>query len=78
MAEDEALLQSMKALKAQGGVLNVDVKQGALDDNILEGKSLTTPQEDLEELVVRKICTLALQVYIQGGAIKMIRPALYV
>jgi len=62
MAEDEALLQSMKALKAQGGVLNVDVKQGALDDNILEGKSLTTPQEDLEELVVRKICTLALQV----------------
>lgn len=74
MTDDEELLQAMKDLKVQGGVLNVDVRQGALDENVLEGKSLTTPQEDLEELVVRKICSLAIQVDLVVGVLGLGSP----
>jgi len=60
--DDEEIIDLLKAVKAEGRVLNVDVKKGALDDTILNGNSIMTPNEDLEETLVRKICALALQV----------------
>lgn len=60
--DDEEIIDLLKALKSEGRVLNVDVKKGALDDTILNGNSIMTPNEDLEEALVRKICALALQV----------------
>ena len=60
--DDEELLQSFKDIRAQGLVLGLDLKQGVLENNVLEGKSLCIPTEDLEEMVVRKVCSLALQV----------------
>ena len=60
--DDEELLQSFKDIRAQGLVLGLDLKQGVLENNVLEGKSLCIPTEDLEEMVVRKVRSLALQV----------------
>ena len=60
--EDAELISLMKEVKEEGGVLCVDVKGGALEEDILEGKSMTTPVEDLEEILVRKVCSTALQV----------------
>jgi len=60
--DDEEIIDLLKALKGEGRALNVDVKKGALDDTILNGNSIMTPNEDLEEVLVRKICSLALQV----------------
>ena len=60
--EATELLNLMKEVKEEGGVLCVDVKGGALDEDILEGRSMITPVEDLEEILVRKLCSSALQV----------------
>jgi len=60
--DDEELLTLLKSIRECGGVLNIDVRQGALDNSILNGNSILTPAEDLEEAVIRKICTLALLV----------------
>ena len=60
--DDHDLLAIMRQMKESGGVVTVDIKGGALEDNVLQGRSMFTPVEDLEETIIRKICGLALQV----------------
>jgi len=60
--DDEQLLQLLKKAKSCGAVVNIDVRQGALDNSILNGNSILTPAEDLEESIIRKISSLALLV----------------
>jgi len=72
--EATELLNLMKEVKEEGGVLCVDVKGGALDEDILEGRSMITPVEDLEEILVRKLCSSALQVGITVGLFNVCNP----
>jgi len=68
------LINLMKEVKEDGGVLCVDVKGGALEEGVLEGKTMLTPVEDLEEILVRKICSTANQVSISVGLFNVCNP----
>lgn len=58
--EDEELVCLMKMLSSKGCALSVDSQQGVWS----AGQTAQAPNEDLEELVIRKTCSLALQVNI--------------
>jgi len=54
--DDEDLLDLMKGLKKHGCMLNVDTDLGTWNSQV------SAPEEDLQEIALMKICTLALQV----------------